>query len=72
MHIGLSLSSFAHGRAKLLTAALLALNTPNPGIPLIVHMEAFRTTAAPSGINGKALCMRKNTPLTFAENPASN
>ena len=45
-----SLSSFAHVRAKLLTAALLAFNTPNPGIPLIVHMEAFRTTAAPSGI----------------------
>ena len=40
---------------RLLTAALLALNTPNPGIPLIVHMEAFRTTAAPSGIKRQSL-----------------
>ena len=62
-----SLSSFAHVCAKLLTAALLALNTPKPGIPFIVHMEAFRTTAAPSGSNGRAFCMQKNTPLTLAE-----
>ena len=44
-----ALSSFAHVRAKLRTAALLALKTRIPGIPLIVHMDAFRTTAAPSG-----------------------